>query len=563
MSLITRAGAAWHPIAGFAAAACTVQLGLKQLWNFPIETCPGRLLSSSVSNAPSLPEDVSDGKARSLLDRILQDETLGKWAAVTRSLQSCLQHVGPWSLGDLAFGLRALAEQHVRDSVEDAVEGQLITDRSFVERLLEEVWIAEAVHQKSADAMARLCCLERSDILTFDAEADHFKTAFALAVWPSRKQVVLVVRGTTSLADALTDLTGHLEPFDGTAASAFLNEDSRGSRSSSDGERGTDSAAAASSSDGSAGSRPEDHCHHGIAKAAMALLDGQAEAIARALKKHPGYSLKLLGHSLGAGTAAIAAMLIRNSPEVAERIGTSDVTCVAFAPPPVVTHHLAVSCSSYVQSVVHRHDVVPRASLASFERLRQEMLATRWEDRIQSELKSNRAVELAIKARSSLDETLNEVGIRESSEKASQALASAWAGARAAIQSRLGVDPSESATLGAAVGAGVNSARSATEAAAVDTDGDSSGHSSGSGRGGGESAIPHLYAPGELLYLCCERGSNGREPRLLRADPASQRFSRIVLCSDMVSHHRATSYIRAIESVAQGMGIHLPRPLKP
>ena len=35
-------------------------------------------------------------------------------------------------------------------------------------------------------------------------------------------QVVLVVRGTTSLADALTDLTGHLEPFDGTTASHFL-----------------------------------------------------------------------------------------------------------------------------------------------------------------------------------------------------------------------------------------------------------------------------------------------------------------------------------------------------
>lgn len=36
--------------------------------------------------------------------------------------------------------------------------------------------------------------------------------------------MVLVVRGTTSLADALTDLTGHPEPFDGTAASAFLNK---------------------------------------------------------------------------------------------------------------------------------------------------------------------------------------------------------------------------------------------------------------------------------------------------------------------------------------------------
>ena len=60
--------------------------------------------------------------------------------------------------------------------------------RVFVERLLDEVWIAEAVHQNSADKMAALCCLERRHILVFDGEADHFKTAFALAVWPSRKQ---------------------------------------------------------------------------------------------------------------------------------------------------------------------------------------------------------------------------------------------------------------------------------------------------------------------------------------------------------------------------------------
>lgn len=62
-----------------------------------------------------------------------------------------------------------------------------------MERLLEEVWIAEAVHQDSADKMAALCCLERDHILAFDAEADHFKTAFALAVWPERKQVRCIV----------------------------------------------------------------------------------------------------------------------------------------------------------------------------------------------------------------------------------------------------------------------------------------------------------------------------------------------------------------------------------
>ena len=42
-----------------------------------------------------------------------------------------------------------------------------------------------------------------------------------------RPQVVLVVRGTISLADALTDLSGHLVPFDGRPASNQSRSSSR------------------------------------------------------------------------------------------------------------------------------------------------------------------------------------------------------------------------------------------------------------------------------------------------------------------------------------------------
>lgn len=58
-----------------------------------------------------------------------------------------------------------------------------------MERLLEDVWIAEAVHQDDADAMAAMCALKRRHIVEFDSEADHFQTAFAIALWPERKEV--------------------------------------------------------------------------------------------------------------------------------------------------------------------------------------------------------------------------------------------------------------------------------------------------------------------------------------------------------------------------------------
>jgi hypothetical protein len=51
------------------------------------------------------------------------------------------------------------------------------------------VWIAEAVHQNDADAMAGMCALERRHIVQFDGEADHFQAAFAIALWPERKEV--------------------------------------------------------------------------------------------------------------------------------------------------------------------------------------------------------------------------------------------------------------------------------------------------------------------------------------------------------------------------------------
>ncbi len=48
---------------------------------------------------------------------------------------------------------------------------------------------------------------------------------------------------------------------------------------------------------------------------------------------------------------------------------------------------LATKCD-YVTTVVHHHDVVPRASLASFEALRQEMLETQWEDNLTADVRS-------------------------------------------------------------------------------------------------------------------------------------------------------------------------------
>jgi surfactin synthase thioesterase subunit len=63
------------------------------------------------------------------------------------------------------------------------------------------------------------------------------------------------------------------------------------------------------------------------------------------LSRHPGtgYSCKIIGHSLGGGTAALLAMMLREAggPFVG-------VTCTAIACPSCMTLELAQSCADYV-----------------------------------------------------------------------------------------------------------------------------------------------------------------------------------------------------------------------
>ncbi len=50
--------------------------------------------------------------------------------------------------------------------------------------------------------------LQKEDVVKYLSKADHFQPGFCIAVRPEQKQVVLAVRGTKSLSDALTDMAG-------------------------------------------------------------------------------------------------------------------------------------------------------------------------------------------------------------------------------------------------------------------------------------------------------------------------------------------------------------------
>jgi hypothetical protein len=88
-----------------------------------------------------------------------------------------------------------------------------------------------------------------------------------------------------------------------------------------------------------------------------------------------GYDVVCTGHSMGAGTSALLALLIRGkyptlvvpyhsngTKRVLER-----VRVYAFAPPPVMDRSSALACRHYVTSIVNNSDIIPRSSLTNLD----------------------------------------------------------------------------------------------------------------------------------------------------------------------------------------------------
>merc|ERR1719422_1219407 len=156
-----------------------------------------------------------------------------------------------------------------------------------------------------------------------------------VAVDHSTRRVVVALRGTSSAADAVTDLICeaapvHLGGHDGMA-------------------------------------------HGGMLRAAMNLQGMLAELVVQGLARlgtDPERRVVICGHSLGAGVAALVAALWRNT----DRFHSSLFECFAFACPQVLDSDLALAQSNHTTSFVVGNDLVPRLSLATVKDLRAAML---------------------------------------------------------------------------------------------------------------------------------------------------------------------------------------------
>ncbi|XP_033963171.1 diacylglycerol lipase-beta [Pseudochaenichthys georgianus] len=175
--------------------------------------------------------------------------------------------------------------------------------------------------------------LQYRDFIYVSFHNQIYEIPFYVALDHKREAVLVAVRGTLSLKDVLTDLSAECEnlPVEGVLGSCYA--------------------------------------HKGMCQAAGYIYkklvnDGilnQAFSIA------PEYKLVITGHSLGAGTASLLAILLRNS--------FPTLQCYSFSPPGgLLSKALADYSKDFVVSVVLGKDLVPRLSLPNMEDLKRKIL---------------------------------------------------------------------------------------------------------------------------------------------------------------------------------------------
>ncbi|CAI5942270.1 unnamed protein product [Closterium sp. NIES-64] len=293
--------------------------------------------------------------------------------AVAASLRQSAGGMAGWSLEDLTLGLYRLSLKHAAGKDVDAIPGDVVRNRNDLEEMLHWLRWAMSAYETDAAALATHLRIPQGAIHRHVGTSAVHRPAHFVAVSEERRCVVVGVRGTSHPADVLTDLCSH--------AAAFA----------------------------------DGHAHAGMLEAAKWVAQSQGQLIAQLLSQNPGYSLVTVGHSLGAGTAALLAMLLRHPPSLpALSLSLSphllpapalSPFCWAFACPCIVSQDLAET-AFFIRTVVLQDDIVPRMSTAALSDLRTEILSTDWAAVVRDNPAAARLASLASSTQTALESSL-------------------------------------------------------------------------------------------------------------------------------------------------------------
>ncbi|WOL13282.1 hypothetical protein Cni_G22051 [Canna indica] len=258
---------------------------------------------------------------------------------ILTSIQRSKVGIQDWSLSDLTVGLYLIYLSQASAKKVEEFEGIQIFSDAIVQELIYYLELAKGAYKDNAAILARHSMLQERNILKFIKDSSLLRPGYYIGIDTRNKLIIFGIRGTHNVYDLITDIV----------TSSNIEVSLEGFST-----------------------------HFGTAEAARWYLHHELRTIRKCLEEHKDYKLRLVGHSLGGAAAALLAIMLRK--ESADKLGFDPdiVSAVGFGTPPCVSKELAESCASYVTTVVLQDDIIPRLSVVSLTRLRNEILETDW-----------------------------------------------------------------------------------------------------------------------------------------------------------------------------------------
>jgi hypothetical protein len=188
-----------------------------------------------------------------------------------------------------------------------------------LETLLKYLELAQWAYNPSLTEVQKLLRPLGYKLIRHDPATEPGRVGHFIAVHHDKKQVVLAIKGTSSLSDVLTDIIGKAIPH---------------------------------THDGGL----EIRYHEGMYVAAKMMLDDTLHMIENFFIPKD-YKIVVCGHSLGAGVSSLLGMLLK------QHLPDLKLQVYAFATPACCSYDASTDCNDYITSVVNNNDCVPRMSL--------------------------------------------------------------------------------------------------------------------------------------------------------------------------------------------------------